>query len=288
MRLPAGRRVGLVGRNGSGKTTLLRLIRGELGAGCRRGAAQARRAGRRGRAGGAGGRREPARGRARGRSRARAPAAGGRARPGRGRDRRGPDPARRHRRPCRAGAGERDPERPRLRRGRPGPAARELLGRLADACGAGRGAVRRARSVAARRADQPPRPRGQPLARGLSLPLPALAAPGQPRPPSAQPRAAADRPPRPAPAHRLCRRLRRVRARAARADRARGEGARQAGREAAPHAGLRRPLPLQGEQGAPGAEPAQGDRAPRADCGGRSRRPTWCCAFRRHGCRRRP
>ena len=31
MRLPAGRRVGLVGRNGSGKTTLLRLIRGELG-----------------------------------------------------------------------------------------------------------------------------------------------------------------------------------------------------------------------------------------------------------------
>jgi ATP-binding cassette, subfamily F, member 3 len=29
--IPAGHRVGLVGRNGSGKTTLLRLIRGELG-----------------------------------------------------------------------------------------------------------------------------------------------------------------------------------------------------------------------------------------------------------------
>ena len=50
------------------------------------------------------------------------------------------------------------------------------------------------------------------------LPLPAHAAPGQPRPPSAQPGARADRPPRPAPAHRLCRRLRRVRAGAARAD----------------------------------------------------------------------
>jgi ATP-binding cassette subfamily F protein 3 len=30
LRVPAGHRVGLVGRNGSGKTTLLRLIQGEL------------------------------------------------------------------------------------------------------------------------------------------------------------------------------------------------------------------------------------------------------------------
>jgi len=29
-RLPAGRRIGLVGRNGTGKTTLLKLILGEL------------------------------------------------------------------------------------------------------------------------------------------------------------------------------------------------------------------------------------------------------------------
>ena len=111
------------------------------------------------------------------------------------------------------------------------------------------------------------------MARGLSLPLPALAPPGQSRPPSAQPGAGADRPPRAAPAHRLCRRLRRVRAGPAREDGALGEGARQAGRQAAPHAGLRRPLPLQGEQGAPGAEPAQGDcpdgADPRGDRGAR-------------------
>ena len=43
----------------------------------------------------------------------------------------------------------------------------------------------------------------------------------------------------------------------------------QAGRRARPHAGLRRPLPRQGVEGAPGAEPDQGARADEADRGDR-------------------
>ena len=77
------------------------------------------------------------------------------------RDRRDSRPSRRHRRPRRAGAGERDPRGPRLRRRRPAAAARELLGRLAHAGRARRGAVRGAGPAAAGRADQPSRPRGE-------------------------------------------------------------------------------------------------------------------------------
>ena len=80
--------------------------------------------------------------------------------------------------------------------------------------------------------------------------------------------ARAHRAPGSAEAHRLRRRLRRVRAHPARAADAPGQGTRQARGAAQAHAGVRRPLPLQGEQGAPGAEPAQGDREARS----RSRR----------------
>ena len=58
----------------------------------------------------------------------------------------------------------------------------------------------------------------------------------------------------------LRRRLRRLRARPARAAGPAGQGTRQARGAAQAHAGVRRPLPLQGEQGAPGAEPPQGNR----------------------------
>ena len=52
--IPAGHKVGFVGRNGSGKTTLFRLIRGELRARRRRDRGAEAGADRRGGAGGAG------------------------------------------------------------------------------------------------------------------------------------------------------------------------------------------------------------------------------------------
>ena len=78
------------------------------------------------------------------------------------------------------------PRRAWLRHGDAGNAALRDVGRLAHAGGAGRGAVRRAGPHAARRADQPPRPRSGAVARTLSAPLPAQFHSGQPRPPAAQ------------------------------------------------------------------------------------------------------
>ena len=56
----------------------------------------------------------------------------------------------------------------------------------------------------------------------------------------------------------LCGQLRQFRAPAAREAGADPENEKEAGRAARPHAGLRRPLPLQGFQGAAGAEPPEG------------------------------
>ena len=100
-----------------------------------------------------------------------------------GRDLRPPD---RDRRRPRAGAGRGNPERPRLLHRRPGAADGGVLRRLAHARGAGRGAVRRARPAAARRADQLPRPGGRALARGAAEEIPAHGHDHQPRPRAAE------------------------------------------------------------------------------------------------------
>ncbi len=71
----------------------------------------------------------------------------------------------------------------------------------------------------------------------------------------------------------VSRRLRRVRAHPHRARGAAGGDGDKNRRAARAHAELRRPLPLQGEQGPPGAGPAQGDRAPAHDRGGGGGRP---------------
>ncbi len=81
---------------------------------------------------------------------------GDRARPAS--DRRNPDPPCRYRRTLRAGARGRDPQRPRFFHRGPGQALRRVFRRLADACCAGIDLVCRARSAAARRTDQLPRP----------------------------------------------------------------------------------------------------------------------------------
>ena len=135
--------VGLVGPNGSGKTTLLRILAGP------------RRAGRRERRGAA---------RPQDRLRRAGPGlrGGGHRRRGAGaRARRGGD------RPGGARRAGRDRARPRRLHGR-SPAGRDALGRLAQAAGDRPRAGHRPRRAAARRADEPPGPRGDPLARGAA------------------------------------------------------------------------------------------------------------------------
>ena len=166
---PAGHKAGLVGRNGTGKTTLLKLIAGELHADTGEIRLPNGTAHRPRRPGSAGRAAEPARHRAGRRHRARSAA-------GRGRDtpptatasptsitrlarHRAPIPRRRARPQILAGLGfdAEAQQRP----------VQRLLRRLAHARGAGGGAVRRARPAAAGRADQPPRPRSDAVARGL-------------------------------------------------------------------------------------------------------------------------
>ncbi len=253
-----GSKVGLVGRNGAGKSTLLDLIRGalqpdggsiELPRGYRIGflAQEA-----------PGGEASALETVARRRQRARRPArrAGGRG--GAAARRRDRGPARRDRRPFGAEPGRAHPGRARPRRGDAAPADRRSVGRLADAGRARGDPLRRARPAAARRADQPSRPRSRAVARAVSAQLSPHPDPGQPRPPLPQ-RGDDANPASPTrQTDRLFRRLRRLSARPYRG----GAAARILGAPAefrtAADAGFCRPLSLQGVKGAPGAEPAQG------------------------------
>ena len=152
--IPAGHKVGFVGRNGSGKSTLLRLIAGELHPDD--GGIRVPRATRIGwvtqeAPGGPDSLIEfvlaadkerhlllqEAETAARSRTHRLDPRAPGR-----------------HRRACGAVACRAHPGRSRLRRGRPAARLLGVLRRLAHARGAGRHAVHRARPAAARRADQ--------------------------------------------------------------------------------------------------------------------------------------
>ena len=237
--------------------------RGDLDHGGEAVAAQGREGGPARSAAAARARHQPARlrgvGRA-GRGGAGAGAAAARARDGRRRHRRadprgvleGPGAVRAPRRLPLARPGARDPARARLPRGRPGPQALHLLRRRAHPRRAGPGADRRAGPAAARRAHEPP---------GHRLAGVAGAAPDQPR---RRDRAGGPRPLVPGggrhlgaraggrpgavlqgPVARLAQGEGRPRDRPGPRDRA------PAGRDRADGA-LRRALPLQGEQGAPG------------------------------------
>ena len=92
--------------------------------------------------------------------------------------------ARRDRGAFGAEPGRAHPRRARPRRGDASAARSAIFGRLADARRACGDPLRRARPVAARRADQPSRPRSRAVARTLSAPLSPHPDPGQPRPPA--------------------------------------------------------------------------------------------------------
>ena len=142
--------------------------------------------------------------------------------------RRDPRAAERDRRLCGAGARGAHPGRARLRRGGAAPAARQLLGRLADARGARRAAVLGARPAAARRAVEPSRSRGGAVARGLPQELSRDDPGRQPRARLPQQCRRPHPPSRARQADPLSGRLRRVRAAARRAPGAARLGAREA------------------------------------------------------------
>ncbi|MNM93992.1 hypothetical protein D3C81_1063810 [compost metagenome] len=195
------------------------------------------------------------------------------AHPARAGGRRG-EPRRRRPRPSarRAGLGRRLQRRrpraqaagrPRLPAGADGAGGRRLLRWLAHAPEPGAGADVSVRSAAARRADQPPRPRRHPLARGVAEELSRHPAADLPRPrlprcggrPCGASRAAEAQP--------VPRRLLGLRARPRRASGPAAAGLREAADAARAHGRLHPPLQGQGQQGAPGAEPHQGAGAPR-------------------------
>ena len=255
-RIPTGARVGLVGRNGTGKTTLFRVIAGDiapehgsiaLSPRCAHRPAGARGAGRTGQAcidivlAADRERTAPA---GRGRDRARSAP-----------HRRDPDAACRHRRACRAGARRRDPRRPRLLARR--PAARLLRSSPAAGACASRSPPCCSPQPDLLLLDEPTNYldlEGTLWLRGPSRPLSAHRDRHQPRPRSARQRGRlASCISNSGKLTLLPRRLYGVRAPAQRAPGARPEAAKQAGRAAQAPAGLRRPLPRQGDQGAPGA-----------------------------------
>ncbi len=127
--------------------------------------------------------------------------------------------------------------------------------------------LQRAGAAAARRADQPPRPRGPQLARGLPRPLPARGDPGLARPLLPRRRGRPHRRPVAAHDHRLRLQLLAVPGPAPRAGRAAARGQAAAGRGDRPGAGVRRSVPLPGDQGGAGAEPHQDAREDRAHRG---------------------
>ena len=274
--LERGWRVGLVGANGSGKSSLLALLAGRARARRRRLRDPARHAPGARRAGGAGARAQRARlparrgpGVARS-ARARSPPPRRAATATRSRTRtsvsRMPAATRRARAPWSLLAG------PGLRAGRRGARRARVLRRLSHAPQPRARADRALRPAAARRAHQPPRPRHHPVAGGLAARLRGhadrrLARPRFPRPRlrriARHPAGRVVRPGAP-----VRRRLFAVRERARGGTRAAVRRRRAAGPRDPPHHCLRRALPRQGDQGAPGAEPAQAPGAHGARCAG--------------------
>ena len=155
-----------------------------------------------------------------------------------------------HSAPC---ARRRHPVGPRLFHRRSGAALFGIFRRLAHARGARRHAVLRARPAAARRADQLSRSRRHAVAAGSSGALSEHHDHHQPRPRPARQRGQPDPVAGKQAAHALSRRLFRLRTSAPRAHGARPENGQEAGSAAQAYAGLRRPLPRQGDQGAAGA-----------------------------------
>ena len=132
---------------------------------------------------------------------------------------------------------------------------------------AGQAAARPAEPAAARRADQPPRPRSAQLARGVPERLSARRHPRLARPLLPRRRRHAHRRPDAAHADRLRRQLQRLPRRARRAHRGAAQGQARAGRGSRARQDVHRPLPLPGDQGGAGAEPHQDAREGRADRG---------------------
>jgi hypothetical protein len=151
-----------------------------------------------------------------------------------------------------------------------------LLGRLADARGAGRRAVRAARPAAAGRADQLPRPRRRALAGKLPGALPAHGADHQPRPRPAEPRGGSHPASGGPQADALPAATTRLRPRPRRDARRAGGRRQEAGGRARASAGLRRPV-RQGVQGETGAEPREdaGADDSRSACPRTPRAPFW-------------
>ncbi len=178
----------------------------------------------------------------------------------------GPAPSlRRHRRLQLAGARGHAAGGPGLSRGAArGPRA-EFLRRMAHAPESRAGADVPLRSSAARRADQPSRPRCGAVARGLARKISGNAAAHHPRPGFPGRRRRPDRPRVRAQAHRLHRQLRAVRSDARAAAGAAAGLVRQAAAAGRAPAFVHRPLPRQGHQGQAGAEPDQGAGAHGAD-----------------------
>ena len=279
--IPDGSKIGLVGRNGAGKSTLLDLIRGAAAARYRRRLLAARLAHRISGAGGAERRRRRRSTRCSPPTRS-APRCCANCERGAGAaaHRRDRGTARRDRRPFGTGPRRAHPRRARPRRRDAGAPAFRAVGRLAHARRARRGAVFRARPAAARRADQPSRPRSGAVARTVSAPLSAHLRAGQPRPPAAQCRDDRDPASRKRQADALFGRLREISARPPRSRRAAGRAGPPPAAGARAAAGLYRPLPRQGQQGAPGAEPDEGAGQARTGGADRGRAAAGCCACR--------
>ena len=168
--------------------------------------------------------------------------------------------AERHRRRSRPGPRVGDPGGPRLHHRRSVPADGGVFRRLADAGGHGRGPVRRAGPATARRADQLSRSRRRFVAGGAAAQISAQRPDHQPRPRTARPFGGRHPPPHRGPARLLHRRFLQFREAARREGPAAGRHARQDGGQEGPHAGLRRPLPRLGQQGAPGPVADEDDR----------------------------
>ena len=142
---------------------------------------------------------------------------------------------------------------------RRGPRAphRGILRRMADAHRAGEAAAAPAAIAADGRTDQPPRPGGPQLARGLPRGLPPCRRAGLARPLLSRPRRDLDRRARTAHADDVSGQLQRLSRRARRPPGAPAGTQAAAGRRDRAHAGLHRPLSVPGDEGGAGAEPGE-------------------------------